>query len=129
MPSIVPDATMTASFSPVAAMLASSRVLYGLVSVKLSGSVETRLAIVLDPLAVEQHLQPLGRADAEVVRALRADVQVGREILVVDDLRSSPGHLTHSPSGTRLALSLAGAIGLRAFLNQAILKVQYQAVP
>jgi hypothetical protein len=29
------------------------------------------------------------------------------------------GHLTHSPSGTRLALSGA-AIGFRAFLNHAI---------
>ncbi len=30
-----------------------------------------------------------------------------------------PGHLTYSPSGTRLALS-GGAIGFRVFLNQAI---------
>src|SRR5687768_2292930 len=34
-------------------------------------------------------------------------------------MASQSGHLTHSPSGTRLALSGA-AIGLRAFLNQAM---------
>ena len=33
---------------------------------------------------------------------------------------AQPGHLTHRPSGTRLALSSAGAIGLRVFLNHAI---------
>src|SRR5947207_8837943 len=32
-----------------------------------------------------------------------------------------PGHLTHSPSGTRLGFSLAGVtIGLRSFLNHAM---------
>src|SRR5438034_9591817 len=31
-----------------------------------------------------------------------------------------PGHLTQRPSGTRLALSADGAIGLRAFLNHDI---------
>src|SRR4029077_2006067 len=31
-----------------------------------------------------------------------------------------PGHLIHSPSGTRLAFAFAGAIGLRAFLNHAM---------
>ena len=41
-PSIVPDAEMIASFSPVPSMPAFSRDLYGLVSVKASGSVETR---------------------------------------------------------------------------------------
>src|SRR5712691_2819358 len=31
-----------------------------------------------------------------------------------------PGHLIHSPSGTRLAFASVGAIGVRAFLNQAM---------
>src|SRR5437667_3012039 len=31
-----------------------------------------------------------------------------------------PGHLIHSPSGTRLAFTSVGAIGVRAFLNQAM---------
>src|SRR3989442_12871329 len=31
-----------------------------------------------------------------------------------------PGHLIHSPSGTRLAFAFVGAIGVRAFLNQAM---------
>jgi hypothetical protein len=35
---------ITASFPPVAAMLDFSRLLYGFVSVKSSGSVETRLS-------------------------------------------------------------------------------------
>ena len=41
MPSMAPDATMTASFMPVLSMPALSRDLYGLVSVNTSGSVET----------------------------------------------------------------------------------------
>ncbi len=40
MPPMRPVAVMTASFSPVAAMLVSSRFRYGLVSVNCSGSVE-----------------------------------------------------------------------------------------
>src|SRR2546426_8597759 len=31
-----------------------------------------------------------------------------------------PGHLIHSPSGTRLAFAFVGAIGVRSFLNQAM---------
>jgi hypothetical protein len=42
MPSSAPVATITASFRPVFSMPAFSRALYGLVSVKASGSVETR---------------------------------------------------------------------------------------
>jgi hypothetical protein len=30
------------------------------------------------------------------------------------------GHLTHSPSGTRLSFFAWGSIGVRIFLNQAI---------
>ena len=41
MPSMRPDAATTASFWPVASMLDSRRVRYGLVSVNFSGSVET----------------------------------------------------------------------------------------
>ena len=40
MPLIRPVAVITASLRPVAAMLASSRLWYGLVSVNLSGSVD-----------------------------------------------------------------------------------------
>src|SRR5689334_3739135 len=36
-----------------------------------------------------------------------------------------PGHLTQRPSGTRLADAFDGAIGLRAFLNQAIRATAY----
>ena len=74
---------------PVLAIDAFSRALYGLVSVKPSGSVETRSLSYSVHVAVEQHAQPLGGVDAEVVRALRADAEVGREILVVDDLRAA----------------------------------------
>ena len=49
MPSIVPDATMTASLRPVASVLALRRCLYGFVSVKASGSVET------SPLSYSAH--------------------------------------------------------------------------
>jgi hypothetical protein len=45
-----------------------------------------QVLIVLHPLAVEQHAQAFGGADAEVMRALGADAEVGREILVVDGL-------------------------------------------
>ena len=40
---------------------------------------------LLPPLIVEQRLQPLGGAEAEVMRALAADVEVLDEILGVDD--------------------------------------------
>ena len=101
-------------------MPAFRRALYGLVSVKLERVGRDEIAVVLGPLAVEQHPQPLGGADPEVVRALRADVQVGREILVVDDLRAA-GTLDPQPFGhpARLFLGRA-AIGLRVFLNHAI---------
>ena len=42
MRSMAPEAVMTASLSPVAAMLAFRRALYGLVSVKTSGSVDVK---------------------------------------------------------------------------------------
>ena len=53
------------------------------------------------------------------MRALGADVQVGGEILVVDDLRAA-GTLDPEPFGHAARLLLAAAIGLRAFLNQAM---------
>ena len=112
---MVPDAAITASLRPVAAMPAFRRALYGLVSVKLSGSVDTRLAVVLDPSIVEQHPQPFGGAHPEVVRALGADVQVRRQVLVVDNLRAA-GTLDHQPLGNpagllgRRARSLAGLL-------------------
>ncbi len=49
MPSMVPDADTIASFSPVVSMLALRRALYGLVSVKPSGSVE------VSPLSYSVH--------------------------------------------------------------------------
>ena len=70
-------------------MLASSRLRYGLVSVNFSGSVDVQAARRTPVhVAVEQHPQPLGRVEPEVMPALRADAQAGREILVVDDLRA-----------------------------------------
>ena len=101
---------MTASFSPVASMLAFRRALYGLVSVNGSGSVDIRSLSYSVHVAVEQHAQALGGADPEVMRALRADVEVGREILVVDRPARSPGHLTHETFGhaARLLLGRRG---------------------
>ena len=77
MPLIRPTPTITASFWPVDFCVAARRDLYGLVSVNFSGSFEVRFGRnLLPPLIVEQRLQPLGGAQAEVVRALAADVQV-----------------------------------------------------
>ena len=45
-------------------------------------------AVVFDPRAVEQRAQPIEGAHAEVKAALRADAQILREILVVEDLRA-----------------------------------------
>ena len=110
---------MTASFSPVAAMLVSSRLRYGLVSVNCSGSVDRSPRSCSSHVAVEQHRQPLGRADPEVMRALRADAEAGGQILVVDDLRARRA-LHPEPLG-HPALVGRGLDRLRGFLNQAIL--------
>ena len=60
--------------------------------------------VVLDPDAViEERAQPLDGADAEVVGAFRTDVQVRREILVVDDLRTAG---TLDPQALRHAAGL-----------------------
>ena len=121
MPSIAPDAdddgVLQAGRSRCSAL---RRALYGLVSVNDERIGRDQILVVLGPLAVEQHAQALGGADPEVMRALRADVEVGREILVVDDLRAA-GTLDPQPFGhaARLLLGRA-AIGLRVFLNQAI---------
>src|SRR5262245_43432937 len=41
---------------------------------------------------------------------------------------AQPGHLTHSPSGTRLAFSPLAAIGFRVFLNQAMKGSAYHSL-
>ena len=94
--------------------------LYGLVSVKVQRIGRGQTLVVLHPVAVEEHAQAIGGVDAEVMRALRADVEVGREILVVDDLRAART-LHPQAFGDAAGFSFgAAAIGLRAFLNHAI---------
>ena len=57
---------------------------------ELQRIVREQVREVLGELAlVEQRLEPVGGADAEVMRALRADLQVLLEILVVDQLRAA----------------------------------------
>ena len=53
--------------------------------------IDRRQALVVrdEPAAVEQHPQPVGRANPEVVPAFRADVEAGGEVLVVDRLRAA----------------------------------------
>ena len=66
----------------------SSRCRYGLVSVNCSGSVDVRPASCSSHSPSNSDPQALGRGQPEVMRALRADAEAGREILVVDDLRA-----------------------------------------
>ena len=62
---------------------------------------------------IEERAQAIGGADAEVVRAFRADLQILIEILVVDDLRATR---TLDPEAlrnpTRLLRRLDGLLGL-----------------
>src|ERR1019366_8142500 len=73
---------------------------------ELQGIGGYEILVVLDPRAVvEQETQALGRADAVVVRAFRADVQVRREVLVVNDLRAArtlDPEAFRDPAGLRL---------------------------
>ena len=55
----------------------------------------------------------------EVMRAFRADLQVGREILVVDGLRAA-GALDPQPFRDLAGLVGGASMGLRLFLNQAM---------
>ena len=80
---------MTASLSPVAARPALSRDLVRLGVGEIQRIGRREALVVLGPVTVEQHPQPLGRAQPEVVGALRTDVEIGREVLVVDDLRAA----------------------------------------
>ena len=76
-------------FQPGGSMPAFSRALYGFVSVNASGSVETRPgSYSVHSSSNSMRSRSVG-VDAEVVRAFRTDVQVGGEILVVDDLRAA----------------------------------------
>ena len=77
-------------------------------------------AVVFGPWAVEQRAQPIERAHAEVKAAFRADAQVLREILVVENLRA-PGALDPQAFGHPAWLCVGRRrSALRAFLNQAI---------
>ena len=75
-----------ASLRPVAAWLAVSRALYAFVSVNFSGSDEASRDRALPALVVEQRAQPIGGRDPKVMGAVRADVDIGREVLVVENL-------------------------------------------
>src|SRR5687767_14659693 len=100
-------------------MLVWSRVLYGLVSVNASGSVDIRLT----SCSIHSSSSSMRSRSAAVTRKWWAHFGqtlrlVARSLLQM--ICEHSGHFTQRPSGTRLAFSLASLIGLRAFLNQAI---------
>ena len=97
-PSSRPVAMMTASLMPVRLDRRPQPVAVRLGVGELQRIVRGEVREVLGPFAVEQRAQPLGGADPEMVRALRADVQVVLEILVVEDLRAV-GTLDPEPFG------------------------------
>jgi len=67
------------------------------------------LRVMLDPMAVQQQLQPLPRAQAEVMLAFRADVRVGFQVFFPDD-GPAAGALRPQPFG--LYAPLVGRRGL-----------------
>ena len=93
---------MMASLRPVEAMVCCRRWRYGLVSVNCSGSSEIRFGkcSVYRPSSNSARSRSRG-ADAEMMCALRADVQAFFEIFLVDEL------------------SAAGALDPQAFGNPA----------
>ena len=111
---------MTASFRPVALMLLSSRAAVRLRVGELQRIERAQAGVVLGPrAAVEQQLQPLGRRHPEVMAALRADLLVVDQLLVVD---GAPARRALDPETFRDAarLSRCDLMGFRVFLNQAI---------
>ena len=69
----------------------------GLGVLELQRIVGGELGVVLDPVAVEQHLDALARVQAEMVLALGADAQVALEVFLPDD-GAAGTHLVHRPS-------------------------------
>src|SRR6185436_16968476 len=84
---------------------------------ELQRVVRGEVAEMLGPLAIiEQRAQPIRGADAEMMRALGADLLALVEILVVDDLRAA-GTLDHQALGNPARL-LAGRLdGLAGLLE------------
>jgi len=70
--------------------------------------------------AVKQGTQPLGRADAEVMRAFRADVEALFEVLLVDELCAARALDPETLWNAACFSAVEDAMGLRVFLNHAI---------
>ena len=77
---------MTASFRPVAAMLASRRLRYGLVSVNFSGSVDVSPASCSSQSPSNSVRSRSAALSRKWCAHFGQTLQVGGEILVVDDL-------------------------------------------
>ncbi len=89
-PSMKPMAETIASRCPVEAPARDEARLVRLRVGELQRVERSEVAVVLLELTVvEERPQPLVRREAEMVRALRTDLQIRREILVVDRLRAT----------------------------------------
>ncbi len=128
LPFMVPVALMMASFKPVEALLFSSRALYGRVSEKFSGSVDSRVSSCVSMLSsssssIRRSAEPMRKWYSHLGHTFRFSSSSFFQMIC-----RHPSHFTHSPS-VRTRFSSFAWISLDSRLNHAKIAHPFLVLP